>query len=89
MSAPAEYDATAEYQRRCLDIAREIATLPIDGERKGEDGPAPGNSIDAQTREAARAFLRSEFARWTDGEGDDEYDEDEPTDPNGQHEPAQ
>lgn len=72
MSDAATYNADAEYQRRCLDVAREIATMPIDGERKSEDGPAPGSSIDEQTREAARAFLRSEFARWTDDQPDPE-----------------
>lgn len=71
-----EHDSHAEYQRACIEAARSLATTSLDG-KDGEGG------IDSQTRDAARAFLRSEFARWTQ-EGD-EPDEQEPNDTHGQY----
>lgn len=61
-----EPTAVPDYQG-VLEIAKRIAVLPLDdpGER---DTPLPllSESIDAATRDAARAMLRKEFASWAE-----------------------
>ena len=47
-----------------INAARSLCTTRLDGK------DTEGDSIDAETRDAARALLRAEFKRWSGDEED-------------------
>lgn len=57
------FDPTTGYVT-VVETALSIARSALDG-APGDSGFGGGTTIDAATRDAARAFLRAEFARWS------------------------